>query len=36
MLRDYGIDQGTMVVFCENTSAITSLRMLFFIIEQNT
>ncbi|KAL6324847.1 hypothetical protein AAG906_018374 [Vitis piasezkii] len=22
MLRDYGIDQGTMVVFCDNTSAI--------------
>ena len=21
MLRDYGIDQGTMVVFCDNTSA---------------
>ena len=22
MLKDYGIDQGTMVVFCDNTSAI--------------
>ena len=22
MLRDYGMDQGTMVVFCDNTSAI--------------
>ena len=22
MLRDYGIDQGTMVVLCDNTSAI--------------
>ena len=28
MLRDYGIDQGTMVVFCDNTSAINIFKNL--------
>ncbi|RVW87751.1 hypothetical protein CK203_044014 [Vitis vinifera] len=36
MLRDYGIDQGTMVVFCDNTSAINISKNLFFTLEQNT